>query len=156
MPAEVQAAYGGVDLNNVRNYHQAQFEIENQYRKKRLENLAKDATATNEYTDEKLAYEQWYRDQQNQLAEQEMARTRERIQQVGELIQTGVQVYTQSLDNQLAALEKQKNNELKVAGNNEKAKSKIEARYEAEAAKLRRKKAIAERGLALAQHLCTS
>lgn len=136
-----------------RAYQKEKQRIENEFTQYHLTNTQVELDGTKQALDEELEY-------RKNINEQELEEERRKQEEKFAIIQAGAEllmnigsavseVYTAGLDNDLAALSKQKDNELAMAGDNAKAKQKIEADFDREQAKIKRKQAVAAKAAAL-------
>jgi len=134
-------------------YEQGKRDVENKYLKQRFENLKLDKDTLKQGLDEELAYYKKINDEKIE-SDKNAAQKRQEILEAGLDLagQVGAGLFdiaAQRTQNELDALTRQKESELAVVGDNDKARSKIEADFEARQAKLRRKQAIQQRAAAL-------
>jgi TP901 family phage tail tape measure protein len=134
-------------------YQQNKQYLENKYLQEHLTNLQVEKDGTKEALDEELNLVRKKNEEEIALEkkkrEEKLAIIEETTQLVGAIGDGLFQNSLANIDNELAAVQKQKDSDLAIAGNNAKAKKKIEDDAAKQTAALQRKKAQTERAQAL-------
>jgi TP901 family phage tail tape measure protein len=141
------------DLSDTKKYEQEKFDIERKFQETMAGNMYLELGDTKAVLDEKLRL-------RREANAKELEIQKAHLEQMGELINMAIQetqvifdgyadIRRQQRDNDLANLTEQRDNEIAIAGDNAKAKSKIENEYDAKSRKIKRDQARADKMQAL-------
>lgn len=134
-------------------YQAKKRELENEYLADHFTNLNVEKDGTKAALDEELAYRKKINDEELEEEKKKQEKKQAILEEAAQLLinigNAANEVYSAQLDQQLAALSKQKENDLAIAGDNAEAKQRIEANFDREQAKVKRKQAVAAKAAAL-------
>lgn len=142
---EIRKGKRAADLSDTRAYEKEKYAIEQEFLNNAIGNDELELGRTKDVLDRKL---QMQRDANSKT----LAMQQEHYAQLGELLNMSLQtmgdlyngfadIQTQRRQNELTQMEDQKNNEVQIAGDNEKAKSRIQNEFDAKQRKLKREQA---------------